>query len=59
MKTNGKKKGFDAVKMMREIRDKMDREIANMTFAEEKAYIAKLLTQDRQRSSRKPEAAPR
>ncbi len=59
MKTNGKKKIFDAVKMMREIRDKIDREIANMTFAEEKAYIEKLLTKDRQISSLKPEATTR
>ena len=59
MKTNGKKKRFDAVKMMREIRDKMDRKIADMTFAEEKAYIEQLLTKDSQRYSRKPEATAR
>lgn len=42
MKTNGKRKRFDAVKMMRDIRDQMSREISNMTFAEEKAYLKKL-----------------
>lgn len=43
-KTNGKEKAFDAVKTMREIRDHLSREIMNMTFAEEKAYLKKLLT---------------
>jgi len=39
MKSSSKKKEFDAVKMMRDIRDQLDRHIANMTFAEEKAYL--------------------
>lgn len=45
MKNNGKKekKAFDAVKTMREIRDQLSREIRNMTYAEEKAYLKKLL----------------
>lgn len=38
-----KKKKFDAVKTMREIRDQLSKEIMNMTFAEEKAYLRKLL----------------
>ena len=38
-----KKKQFDAVKTMREIRDQMSREIMKMTYAEEKAYLKKLL----------------
>jgi len=42
MKTNGKQKEFDAVKTMRDIRDQMSRAIADMTFAEEKAYLKKL-----------------
>ena len=37
------KKDFDCVKMMREIRDQLSREIMNMTYEEEKAYIKKLL----------------
>jgi hypothetical protein len=45
MKTKVKKKEkkFDAVKTMREIRDQFSKEIMNMTFAEEKAYLKKLL----------------
>jgi len=38
MKTK-KEKSFDAVKMMREIRDKISSETQNMTFAELKKYI--------------------
>ena len=36
-------KDFDAVKMMREIRDQVSREIMNMTYEEEKAYLKKHL----------------
>jgi hypothetical protein len=39
------KKDFDAVKMMREIRDQLSREMMNMTHDEQKAYIKKLLEQ--------------
>jgi hypothetical protein len=39
MKTNKKEKVFDAVKMMREIRDKISLETQNMTFEELKKYI--------------------
>jgi len=38
MKTK-KEKQFDAVKMMREIRDKISSETQNMTFKELKKYI--------------------
>jgi predicted DNA-binding helix-hairpin-helix protein len=38
MKTK-KEKTFDAVKMMREIRDKISEETENMTFDELKKYI--------------------
>jgi hypothetical protein len=38
MKTT-KKKTFDAVKMMREIREKISSETQNMTFEELKKYI--------------------
>ena len=36
---NKKTKTFDAVKMMREIREKISSETANMTFEELKKYI--------------------
>lgn len=39
MKTDKPEKQFDAVKMMREIRDKISSETQNMTFDELKAYI--------------------
>lgn len=39
MKTNKKEKTFDAVKMMREIRDRISLETQNMTFEQLKAYI--------------------
>jgi len=37
-------KTFDAVQMMREIRDKISAETKNMTFEELKAYINKKLS---------------
>jgi len=39
METNKKEKQFDAVKMMRDIREKISSETQNMTFEELKAYI--------------------
>ena len=42
-KTKKTEKKFDAIKSMREIRDKMSLEIMNMTYAEERAYLDKLL----------------
>ena len=39
MKTNKKEKTFDAVKMMREIRDRISLETQNMTFEELQKYI--------------------
>jgi hypothetical protein len=41
MKTIETTKKFDAVKMMREIRDKIDRDIEGMTFEQEKEYFRK------------------
>ncbi len=38
METKNKEKVFDAVKMMREIRDKISSETENMTFEELKKY---------------------
>jgi len=39
MKTIRKEKTFDAVKMMRDIRDKISSETQNMTFEELRTYI--------------------
>ena len=39
METSKKVKSLDAVKMMREIRDKISSETANMSFVELKKYI--------------------
>ena len=44
MKTTNKEKQFDAVKMMRDIRDKISSDTQNMTFDELKAYINQRLT---------------
>ena len=44
METTKKEKTFDAVKMMRDIRDQITVETQNMTFEELKAYIKKRLT---------------
>lgn len=38
------KKKFDAIKTMREIRDKISLEIMNMTYKQERAYLDKLLS---------------
>jgi hypothetical protein len=46
MKTTKKEKQFDAVKMMREIRDEISSETQNMTFDELKAYIKRKLGDD-------------
>ena len=43
METTKKEKQFDAVKMMREIRDKISSETQNMTFDELKSYIKQKL----------------
>ena len=43
METNKKQKQFDAVKMMRDIRDEISAETQNMTFIELKAYIKRRL----------------
>ena len=39
------KKKFDAIKTMREIRDKISLEIMDMTYEEERAYLDKLLAE--------------
>lgn len=43
MKTKPTKQTFDAIKVMRDIRDKISSEIMNMTYEEERAYLDKLL----------------
>ncbi|MEP6466012.1 MAG: hypothetical protein ABJB05_06885 [Parafilimonas sp.] len=50
METISKKKTFDAVKMMREIRDKISIETQNMSFEELKAYINKKLSESKTKS---------
>ena len=42
-------KEFNAVKMMRDIRDKLSREFANMSYEEQKRYIS-----ERVKNSQKP-----
>jgi CO dehydrogenase/acetyl-CoA synthase beta subunit len=46
METTKKEKQFDAVKMMRDIRDKISSETQNMTFEELKAYIQQKLEEN-------------
>ena len=45
METTKKEKQFDAVKMMRDIRDKISSETQDMTFDELKAYIKQKLAE--------------
>ena len=42
-KTKKTEKKFDAIKTMREIRDKMSTEIMDMTYEQEREYLDKLL----------------
>jgi hypothetical protein len=49
METTKKEKQFDAVKMMRDIRDKISSETQNMSFNELKAYIKQKLQDDKTR----------
>ena len=45
-----KEKKFDAIKTMREIRDKMSLEIMNMNYEQERAYLDKLLAEGQTKS---------
>lgn len=45
MEKTKKEKTFDAVKMMREIRDKISQETQNMTFEQLKEYIKSKLAE--------------
>ena len=47
MKTIKNEKQFDAVKMMRDITEKISSETQNMTFEELKAYIKKQLSENK------------
>jgi CO dehydrogenase/acetyl-CoA synthase beta subunit len=47
METTKKKKAFDAVKMMRDIRDKISSETQDMTLDELKAYIKQRLAENK------------
>ena len=47
METTNITKTFDAVKMMRDIRDKISAETQDMSFEELKAYIKKQLTESK------------
>jgi len=47
METTKIKKPFDAVKMMRDIRDKVSAETQNMTFEELKEYIKKKIQESK------------
>ena len=50
METNKKiEKKFDAVKMMREIRDKISSETQNMSFEELKAYLENQSAESKQK----------
>lgn len=45
------KTDFDSVQMMRELRDRISRDIGEMTFEQEKAYIRKRLEEARRAST--------
>ncbi len=49
METTKKEKTFDAVKMMRDIRNEISSETQNMTFSELKAYIKQKLADNKSR----------
>ena len=49
METTKKEKQFDAVKMMREARDKISFDTENMTFDELKSYIKQQLVVNKTR----------
>jgi hypothetical protein len=43
-----REKEFDSVRLMRELRDRISRDIEGMTFEQEKAYIRERLEQARE-----------
>lgn len=52
METTKKQKTFDAVKMMREIREKITAETQNMSFEELKVYIKTQLEANKKQQTR-------
>jgi hypothetical protein len=54
METTKKEKQFDALKMMRDIRDKISYETQNMSFDELKAFIKKQLTDNKTKLDGQP-----
>lgn len=54
MRNKKSEKKFDAVKMMREIRDKLSKEFMNMSYDEQKRYIKENLN-PRVKATRKGE----
>lgn len=54
MVTIKKEKTFDAVKMMRDIRDKISSETQNMSFVELKEYICTNLKEGKAKSIKHP-----
>jgi hypothetical protein len=51
METTKKEKTFDAVKMMREIRNQISSETQNMSFEQMKEYIRKQLSESKTKLS--------
>jgi hypothetical protein len=49
-KTEKDKKKFDAIKTMREIRDKLSLEIMNMSYEQERIYLDNILSQAQKQS---------
>ena len=52
---NRTEKKFDSVKLMREARERISRDIEGMTFEEEKAYIREQLKRARENTDRSPQ----
>ncbi len=57
METTKKQKTFDAVKMMRDIRDSISFETQNMSFEELKAYVQKKLSENKTKLIGQPYAS--
>jgi hypothetical protein len=51
VKNKKSEKKFDAIKVMREIRDKFSLEIMNMTYEEERAYLDKILAKSKPKTN--------
>jgi hypothetical protein len=51
MKNNKGSKTFDAIKVMRQIRDKLSLEIMDMSFEDERTYLEKLLCEGNEKQT--------